>query len=86
LVTIGRYGSKPDAAVFSGNRRFRALRARHSALGPRRTVVIMTSPEYRELPKRIDPQDAVEEVDTSLPPASEEGLLQPDKDWFASGG
>jgi hypothetical protein len=46
----------------------------------------MTSPEYRKLPKRVDPQDAVEEVDTSVPPASEEGLQQPDKDWFASGG
>ena len=48
--------------------------------------MIMTSLEYRELPKRIDPHDAVEEVDTSLPPAPEAGLLQPDKDWFASGG
>lgn len=50
-----------------------------------RSVWDMTAPDYRELPKRIDPGETVEEVDTT-PVALDEGLPQPDKDWFAAGG
>jgi hypothetical protein len=46
----------------------------------------MSTPDYRELPKRVDLVETVEEVDTSTPPQPEEGLPQPDKDWFAAGG
>lgn len=46
----------------------------------------MTAPDYRELPQRIDLADTIEEVDASLPLQPEEGLPQPDKDWFGSGG
>jgi hypothetical protein len=46
----------------------------------------MTAPDYHELPKRVEPEDTVEEVDVSLPLEPETGLPQPDKDWFAAGG
>ena len=46
----------------------------------------MTTADYRELPKRVDLSETVEEVDVSLPPAPEPGLPQPDKDWFAASG
>ena len=46
----------------------------------------MSTPDYRELPKRVDPAATVEEVDASLPLQPEDGLPQPDKDWFAAGG
>jgi hypothetical protein len=45
----------------------------------------MTASDYYELPKRIDPVEMIEEVDVS-PPQTDEGLPQPDKGWFASGG
>jgi hypothetical protein len=45
----------------------------------------MTAPDYRELPKRVDLAETIEDVDVS-PPQTDEGLPQPDKDWFASGG
>ena len=46
----------------------------------------MTAPDYRELPKRVELDDTVEEIDVSPPLAQEPGLPQPDKDWFAAGG
>jgi hypothetical protein len=46
----------------------------------------VTVPDYRELPKRIDLVETIEEYDVSPPPAPEPGLPQPDKDWFAAGG
>jgi hypothetical protein len=46
----------------------------------------MTTADYRELPKRVALDQIVEEVDVSVPPQPEEGLPQPDKDWFAAGG
>ncbi|MDT7548339.1 MAG: hypothetical protein QOE84_733, partial [Actinomycetota bacterium] len=52
----------------------------------RRSVCGMTVPDYRELPKRVDLVETVEEYDVSTPPAPVEGLPQPDKDWFAAGG
>jgi hypothetical protein len=45
----------------------------------------MTAPDYRELPKRVDPEDYVEEIDVT-PPAIDEGVPEPDKGWFAAGG
>ena len=45
----------------------------------------MSTPDYRELPKRIDLVETTEEVETS-PVALDEGLPEPDKGWFASGG
>jgi hypothetical protein len=46
----------------------------------------VTTPDYRELPERVDLAETVEEIDASLPPQPEWGLPQPDKDWFAAGG
>ncbi|MCU1588974.1 MAG: hypothetical protein JWP11_230 [Frankiales bacterium] len=45
----------------------------------------MSAPDYSELPKRVEPKDTVEEVDVS-PPAPDEGLPPPDRDWLAAGG
>jgi len=50
-----------------------------------RSVWDMTAPDYRDLPKRVEPEDYVEEIDVS-PPPDDDGLPQPDKDWFNSGG
>jgi hypothetical protein len=48
-------------------------------------VNFVTTPDYRKLPERIDPDDTIEEIDVT-PPHPDEGLPQPDKNWFASGG
>jgi hypothetical protein len=45
----------------------------------------MTTPDYRELPERVELEDTVEEIDVS-PPVPDEGMPKPDKDWFAAGG
>ncbi|MDT7572909.1 MAG: hypothetical protein QOE05_3083 [Actinomycetota bacterium] len=45
----------------------------------------MSTPDYRELPKRVELDETVEEVDVT-PPHPEEGLPQPDRNWFAAGG
>ena len=45
----------------------------------------MSEPDYRTLPERVDPEDYVEEIDPT-PPPGDDGLPEPDKGWFASGG